>query len=47
MTLIDLSYTLSESDKSTWPGNHTVTKTTISEGHDNDAGCFIAMVIMF
>ena len=44
MTLIDLSYALSETDKSIWPGNLSFSKETISEGHVDDAGCFIAIV---
>jgi len=40
---IDLSYTLSESDKSIWPGNPTIKLETVYEGTDNPAGCFISM----
>jgi len=35
MTLVDLSYTLSEDDKSIWPGNLPFRKTVISDHSDN------------
>ena len=41
MTLVDLSYTLSEADQSIWPGNLPFKKTVISEHSDN---CIMASV---
>merc|ERR1711971_312280 len=42
MGLIDLTYPLSEDDKSIWPGNQPFRKSTVSEGADNPMDCFIA-----
>ena len=44
MGLVDLSYTLSEKDRSIWPGNLPFKLTTVREGSDNDMNCFISMV---
>merc|ERR1711953_503164 len=42
MSLIDLTFPMSEDDKSIWPGNHPFRKATVSEGADNPMDCFIA-----
>ena len=41
---VDLSYTLSESDKSIWPGNPPIKLETVREDSNNPFGCFISMV---
>jgi len=42
MKFLDLSYSLSNTDKSNWPGNSPFRLTTISESDQNPMGCFLA-----
>ena len=44
MKFLDLSYSLSNTDKSNWPGNSPFRLTTISESDQNPMGCFLASV---
>ena len=41
MSLVDLSYTFSEADRSIWPGNQPFRKTVVADHSDN---CIMASV---
>ena len=44
MRILDLSYKMSDKDRSIWPGNSPFEMRRVSEDENNAMGCFIAHV---
>ena len=44
MRILDLSYKMSDKDRSIWPGNSPFEMMRVSEDENNAMGCFIAHV---